>query len=143
MRSGPPAAGSTATDGSAIGNHRSSAAERRAKQWQRVPQIAIVRGVESLDAAGVTLADGGQINPDAMVCATGFRRGLAKLVGHLGVLDERGWPKTTGEKPAADGLRFIGFVPRPSQIGFAAKQAQRAAKAIARELRNSSKQSSE
>jgi len=108
-----------------------------------VPQIAIVRGVESLDAAGVTLADGGQINPDAMVCATGFRRGLAKLVGHLGVLDERGWPKTTGEKPAADGLRFIGFVPRPSQIGFAAKQAQRAAKAIARELRNSSKQSSE
>lgn len=97
--------------------------------------IEIVRGVESLDADCVALADGARINPDAMVCATGFRRGLAKLVGHLGVLDERGWPTTTGEHPAADGLRFIGFVPRASQIGFAAKQARRAARAIARELR--------
>jgi len=47
---------------------------------------------------------------------------------------ERGWPTSTGEQPTADGLRFIGFVPRASQIGFAAKQARRAAKAIAREL---------
>ena len=78
-----------------------------------------------------------QVDPHTMVCATGFRRGLAKLVGHLGVLDERGWPRTTGDEPAIDGLRFIGFVPRPSQIGFAAKQARRAAKAIARELRRS------
>ncbi|WP_425272486.1 hypothetical protein [Rhodococcus koreensis] len=65
----------------------------------------------------------------------GFRQELEKLVGHLGVLDERGWPHATGEKPAAERLRFIGFVPRPSQIGFAAKQARRAARAIARELR--------
>ncbi|MEV0799117.1 NAD(P)/FAD-dependent oxidoreductase [Kribbella sp. NPDC050281] len=104
--------------------------------------IEIVRGVGALDAAGVALADGTRINPDAMVCATGFRRGLAQLVGHLGVLDERGWPTTTGEAPAADGLRFIGFVPRPSQIGFAAKQARRGAQAIAQELRRS-KQSSQ
>jgi hypothetical protein len=103
----------------------------------RRKSIEIVRGVESLDAHGVTLADGARITPHTMVCATGFRRGLSKLVGHLGVLDERGWPKTTGDKPAIDGLRFIGFVPRPSQIGFAAKQARRAAKAIARELRRS------
>ncbi len=103
----------------------------------RRESIEIVRGVESLDAHGVALADGARINPHAMVCATGFRRGLSKLVGHLGVLDERGWPKTTGDEPAIDGLRFIGFVPRPSQIGFAAKQARRAAKAIARELRRS------
>jgi hypothetical protein len=47
---------------------------------------------------------------------------------------ERGWPTSTGEQPTADGLRFIGFVPRASQIGFAAKQARLAAKAIAREL---------
>jgi len=107
----------------------------------RDKSIEIVRGVEALDAAGVALADGTRINPDAMVCATGFRRGLSQLVGHLGVLDERGWPKTTGELPAADGLRFIGFVPRPSQIGFAAKQARRAAKAIAQELRRSEQSS--
>ncbi|HEY4568978.1 MAG TPA: NAD(P)/FAD-dependent oxidoreductase [Kribbella sp.] len=104
----------------------------------RDKSIEIVRGVESLDTDGVALADGAHINPDAMVCATGFRRGLATLVGHLRVLDERGWPTATGEEPAADGLRFIGFVARPSQIGFAAKQARRAAKVIARELRNAS-----
>jgi NADPH-dependent 2,4-dienoyl-CoA reductase/sulfur reductase-like enzyme len=108
----------------------------------RDKSIEIVRGVEALDAYAVALADGSRVNPDAIVCATGFRRGLAKLVGHLGVLDDRGWPKTTGEQPAADGLRFIGFVPRPSQIGFAAKQARRAAKAIDRELRNWSNYSS-
>lgn len=107
----------------------------------RDKSIEIVRGLEALDAAGVALADGTRINPDAMVCATGFRRGLSQLVGHLGVLDERGWPKTTGAEPAADGLRFIGFVPRPSQIGFAAKQARRAAKAIAQELRRSEQSS--
>ncbi|MFD3508767.1 flavin-containing monooxygenase [Nocardia sp. NPDC058666] len=97
--------------------------------------IEVVPGVESFDADGVRLADGARIVPDAMVCATGFRRELDKLVGHLGVLDDRGRPHVTGEKPAAEGLRFIGFVPRPSQIGFAAKQASRAAEAIARELR--------
>ena len=100
--------------------------------------IQIVRGIESLDTYGVALADAERIDPDAVVCATGYRRGLANLVGHLDVLNERGWPKTTGEQPAADGLRFIGFVPRPSQIGFAAKQARHAAKAIARELRTGS-----
>ena len=97
--------------------------------------IEVVRGVESLDAHNVWLADGTRIDPTAIVCATGFRRELDKLVGHLGVLDERGWPHATGEKPAAERLRFIGFVPRPSQIGFASKQARRAARAIARELR--------
>ena len=97
--------------------------------------IEIVCGVESLDPGTVTLADTTRISPDAIVCATGFRRGLTKLVGHLGVLDERGRPTTTGEVPAAAGLRFIGFVPRAAQIGYAAKQARHAAKAIAKELR--------
>ncbi len=97
--------------------------------------IEIVCGVESLNLGTVTLANTTRISPDAIVCATGFRRGLTKLVGHLGVLDERGRPTTTGEVPAAAGLRFIGFVPRAAQIGYAAKQARHAAKAIAKELR--------
>ena len=97
--------------------------------------IEIVCGVESLSLGTVTLANTARISPDAIVCATGFRRGLTKLVGHLGVLDERGRPTTTGEVPAAAGLRFIGFVPRAAQIGYAAKQARHAAKAIAKELR--------
>ena len=51
-------------------------------------KIEVVRGVESLDPAGVTLADGARVDPDALIAATGFRRGLEPLVGHLGVLDD-------------------------------------------------------
>lgn len=96
--------------------------------------IEIVRGVESLDADGASLADGGRVAPDAIVCATGYRRGLEALVGHLNVLDENGRPRAVGRRPVAQGLRFIGYVPRPSQIGATVKQAKRAARAIAREL---------
>lgn len=72
--------------------------------------------------------------PDALICATGFRRALESLVGHLGVLDECGLPRSRGAEPAAPGLRFIGYVPRPGGLGYMAKEARRAAKAIAREL---------
>jgi hypothetical protein len=94
----------------------------------------IVGGVKSFAAGGVILSDDERLEPDAVICATGYRRGLEPLVGHLGVLDERGVPRVVGEQPAADGLRFIGFVPRPSQIGATARQARRAARVIAREL---------
>ena len=97
-------------------------------------RIEIVRGVESLDATGIRLTDGARVEPDAVVCATGYERRLEPLVGHLGVLDERGGPRAVGERPAAAGLRFIGYVPRPGAIGYMAKEAKRAAKAIAREL---------
>jgi hypothetical protein len=93
-----------------------------------------VRGVESLDAAGVSLADGARVEPDVVICATGYRRALEPLVGHLDVLDERGIPTARGEEPAADGMRFIGYVPRPGGLGYAANEAKRAAKAIASEL---------
>jgi cation diffusion facilitator CzcD-associated flavoprotein CzcO len=97
-------------------------------------RIEVVRGVESLDATGVQLADGARVEPDAVICATGYRRGLEPLVGHLGVLDERGIPRARGEHPAAGGLRFIGYVPRPGGLGYMGKEAKRAARAIAREL---------
>ncbi len=95
----------------------------------------VVGAVESLTSDTVHLVDGSTIRPDVLVCATGFRRGLAKLVGHLGVLDEQGRPAATGKVPAAPGLRFMGFVPRAAQIGYAAKQAKQAARSIAKELR--------
>jgi cation diffusion facilitator CzcD-associated flavoprotein CzcO len=97
-------------------------------------RIEVVRGVEELDSTGVKLADGVRIEPDVVIAATGYRRGLEPLVGHLGVLDERGMPRTVGEKATAPGMRFIGYVPRPGGLGYMAKQAKRAAKAIAREL---------
>ena len=99
-------------------------------------RIEVVRGVESLDSTGVQLADGARIEPDAVICATGYRRGLEPLVGHLDVLDESGKPAAVGEDAAAPGLRFVGYVPRPGGLGYIGKEAKRAAKAIARELRD-------
>jgi hypothetical protein len=40
-----------------------------------------------------------------------------------------------GTRPAAEGLRFIGYLPRPGGLGYMGKEARRAAKAIRRELR--------
>ncbi len=101
----------------------------------RSGQFEVVRGVEDLDETGARLADGKRVDPEVIVCATGYSRGLEPLVGHLGVLDQRGRPSAVGAEPAAGGLRFMGYVPRPGALGYAAKQAKRAAKAIARELR--------
>jgi cation diffusion facilitator CzcD-associated flavoprotein CzcO len=95
-------------------------------------RFEVVLGVESLDDAGVLLAGGARIEPDAVIAATGYRRGLEPLVGHLGVLGDDGLPLAVGEREAAEGLRFIGYVPRPGMLGHAAKEARRAAKAIAR-----------
>lgn len=97
--------------------------------------IEITRGVESLDERGVTFSDGARIEPHAVICATGYRRALEPLVGHLGVLGDRGMPRALGAKPAAPGLRFIGYVSRPGGLGYMAKEARQAAKAIRRELR--------
>ena len=98
-------------------------------------EFEIVRGVEALDASGVALADGARLEPDAVICATGYRRGLEPLVGHLGVLDERGVPAALAPAPAAAGLRFLGYVPRPGAIGYTGKVATKMAREIVRELR--------
>lgn len=96
--------------------------------------IEVVRGVESLDAAGVGLAGGARVEPDVVICATGYRRGLEPLVGELGVLGEGGIPRMLGPLAAAPGLRFMGYVTRPSALGYMSKEAKLTAKAILREL---------
>jgi cation diffusion facilitator CzcD-associated flavoprotein CzcO len=96
-------------------------------------RFTVVGGVEWIDAEGINLAGGGRIEPDAVISATGYGRGLEPLVGHLGVLGDDGLPRALGERAAAPGLRFIGYVPRPGMLGYAAKQAKRAARAIVRE----------
>jgi putative flavoprotein involved in K+ transport len=74
-------------------------------------RIEIVSAVEALDGDEVVLADGSRIAPDAVVAATGYARALEPLVGHFGVLDERGRPTVHGpaSPPDAPGLHFIGF----------------------------------
>lgn len=49
---------------------------------------------------------------DAVICATGYRRGLEPLVGHLSILDEQGVPRFTDgalSDARTPGLHFAGF----------------------------------
>jgi hypothetical protein len=114
-----------------------SIVDREVIEAIKAGQIEVVPGVESLDDGGVRLADGTRIEPETVIAATGYRRGLESLVGHLGVLDERGIPRAQGARAAAPGLRFIGYTSRPGALGYMSKQAKQAAKTIARELRSS------
>lgn len=70
-------------------------------------RIEVVAGVVALDEDGVVLADGKRIEPDAVIAATGYRRGLERMAGHLGMLSGRGVPIARREA-AAPGLRFVG-----------------------------------
>jgi cation diffusion facilitator CzcD-associated flavoprotein CzcO len=101
----------------------------------RERRIEIVAGVESLDDTGVGLADGTRIEPHAVIAATGYRRGLEGMVGHLDVLDDEGVPRAFAAEAAAPGLRFVGYLHIPAQLRYSGKEAKRTAKAIARELR--------
>jgi thioredoxin reductase len=98
-------------------------------------RIEVTPTVESFDGDKVVLTDGSRVDAHAVVLATGYRRGLEPLVGHLGVLDANGKPVVQGHRPAARGLRFLGFEARPSLIGYMAKQSKRMANRIANELR--------
>ena len=75
----------------------------------RSGRIEPVAAVASFDRARVVLADGTTVTPDAVIAATGYRRGLEPLVGHHDVLDEEGKPITNGLPSAAEGLWFAGF----------------------------------
>lgn len=97
--------------------------------------IDIVAAVASFDTTGPVLADGTTLDADAVICSTGFERALEPLVGHLGVLRPNGTPLVhTGE--AAPGLRFIGYIARAAQLGYAARMGKTAAKEIARDIRS-------
>lgn len=74
-------------------------------------QVEPVAAVASFDGDAVVLADGSRILPDAVIAATGYRRGLEGLVGHLGVLDQGGRPTAHGRRtaPGAPGLYFTGY----------------------------------
>ncbi|MFB6707301.1 flavin-containing monooxygenase [Streptomyces sp. NPDC056333] len=74
-------------------------------------RVVPVATVESFDKDTVVLADGTRITPDAVIAATGYRRALEPLVGHLGVLDARGRPVVHGGRTPkhAPGLYFTGF----------------------------------
>ena len=74
-------------------------------------RVQVVAALERFDDGKPVLADGTVLSVDAVIAATGFRTGLEPLVGHLGVLDERGDPVVHGadEHPDAPGLHFVGY----------------------------------
>jgi cation diffusion facilitator CzcD-associated flavoprotein CzcO len=94
--------------------------------------VEVVGAVSELQGAKVALADGARIQPDVMICATGYRPGLQPLVGHLGVLTPDGVPGTLSPLPAADGLYFHGVLSRPALIGHAAKESRKLAERVSR-----------
>lgn len=108
--------------------------DRRVIDAIRQRAIEVVAGVESFEPHAVVLVDGVRIGADVVIAATGYRRGLSAVVGHLDVLDEHGVPRSDGEVAAAAGLWFIGFFCRPTLIGFVAGQAERFADRIAADV---------
>ncbi|MEZ0448300.1 flavin-containing monooxygenase [Cellulomonas sp. ICMP 17802] len=94
-----------------------------------------VAAVESFDGADVVLADGSRIQPEVVIAATGYRRGLEQLVGHLGVLDAHGMPVARGAHttPTAPGLYFVGYnQPISGLLREARIDAERVARAVSR-----------
>ncbi|MFC9155828.1 flavin-containing monooxygenase [Streptomyces bauhiniae] len=104
----------------------------------RTGKVEIVAAVEGFEDGKVALADGTRIAPDAVIAATGYSRGLDSLVGHLGVLDERGRPAVHGARTPKDapGLYFTGFTnPISGMFRELAIDAEKIAKSVARRLR--------
>jgi len=77
----------------------------------RAGTVHVVAAVESFEGDTVTLSDGEVLRPDAVVVATGYRRGLEPLVGHLGVLAPSGRPTINADEqsPGLEGLYFLGY----------------------------------
>lgn len=102
----------------------------------RTGRVQPVAAVDSFDDGKVVLADGTRISPDAVIAATGYRRALEPLVGHLDVLDARGRPVVHGGRtPAqAPGLFFTGFTnPISGMFRELAIDARKIAAVIARQ----------
>ncbi|MFD5075625.1 flavin-containing monooxygenase [Streptomyces sp. NPDC058371] len=102
----------------------------------RKGKVEIVAAVDSFEDGKVVLADGSRVGPDAVIAATGYVRALEGIVGHLGVLDERGRPVVHGAHTPKDapGLYFTGFTnPISGMFRELALDAEKIAKAVSRE----------
>jgi putative flavoprotein involved in K+ transport len=75
----------------------------------RAGRVEVVAAVEAVESDHVILADGKCIPPAVIIAATGFSTDLDDLVGHLGVLDERGKPRGGFASHIGDGMFAIGY----------------------------------
>lgn len=103
----------------------SPTADRGFAEAVRSGRLTITPAVTALTGDGVRLEDGQELRPDVIIAATGYRPAFAELVGHLGVLDDRGFPAETG--PA---LHFVGAPSLRGDLHMHGHQARRVARAI-------------
>jgi putative flavoprotein involved in K+ transport len=95
-------------------------------------RIVVVPAVDGFQGGHVLLADGSRRRADVVIAATGYRRGLRPLVGHLGLLDDDDRPRVRGgaTDPAAPRMWFTGFTNPISgmfrELGIDAKRIARA-----------------
>jgi putative flavoprotein involved in K+ transport len=100
-------------------------------------RIEVVGPLSRFEDGEVVLGDGTRVRPDAVIAATGYDRGLAELVGELGLATARDLPLVHGDKthPAAPGIHFIGFTnPLSGNLRELRIDARRIARAVAGEL---------
>lgn len=100
----------------------------------RKGKVEIVAAVEKFEDGKVVLADGSHVETDAVIAATGYRRALEGLLGHLDVLDGRGKPVVHGARSPRNtpGLYFTGFTnPISGMFRELALDAEKIAKAVA------------
>lgn len=97
-------------------------------------RIEIVAAVEGFAHEHVLLSDGSRIAPDAVIAATGYRRGLEPILGHLGVLGADGSPLVSGRRqhPDAPNLFFTGY---RTELSGQLRLMRHDARAIARAIR--------
>ena len=74
----------------------------------RAGRIEVVAAVAALESDRVILSDGTGIAPEVIIAATGFEPDLDGLVGHLGILDDRGNPHGGFASDLGDGMFAIG-----------------------------------
>lgn len=101
-------------------------------------RIEVVPAVDGFEGEEVLLAGGERIRPDAVIAATGYRRGLEALVGHLGVLGADGLPSAHGPAThsGARALHFVGFT---RSLGGNLREIRLEAKRTARAIAASAK----
>lgn len=99
-------------------------------------RVEVVPEVSRFEAAGVRLDDGRHVEPDVVICATGYRPGLEGMLGHLDLLDRRGAPVIHGaeQHQRCPGIWFTGM--RPMLSGYF-RAAGPTGEAIARAIRMS------
>lgn len=99
----------------------------------RAARIEVVDELLAFDRNVAVLVGGRRVQLHAMIAATGYERGLERLVGHLGVLRSDGRPRTRcgAADPVHPGLYFIGYtVPLSGQLHEITSDARRLRRSV-------------